>query len=138
MTLIIILGHGKYASGLKSNLAMLLGDLEHFKYVDFLIDDSKEKLNEKIDKAINNHEGDILFVCDLAGGTPFREACLRKVENPSYEVIAGVNTAGIAEIAYLDEPASVLADLAVNAGKEATIKFEIWYYQLILNLSQFI
>lgn len=125
MTLVIILGHGKYASGLKSNLGMLLGELEHFKYVDFLVDDSKEELNEKIDKAVKGHNGDVLFVCDLAGGTPFREACLRKVEHPNYEVIAGINTAGIAEIAYLDDSASTLADLAVNASREATLKFEI-------------
>lgn len=125
MTLVIILGHGNYASGLKSNLAMLLGDLEHFKYIDFLVDNSREELNEKIDKAIKNHDGDVLFICDLAGGTPFREACLRKVEHPNYEVIAGVNTAGIAEIAYLDDSAKVLADLAVSASKEATLKFEI-------------
>lgn len=126
MTLVIILGHGKYASGLKSNLGMLLGELEHFKYVDFLVDDSKEELNEKIDKAVKGHNGDVLFVCDLAGGTPFREACLRKVEHPNYEVIAGINTAGIAEIAYLSDSASTLADLAVNASKETTLKFEIW------------
>ena len=41
------------------------------------------------------------FACDLTGGSPFRQACLLAVEHPNMVVVAGLNTSGFADIAYM-------------------------------------
>ena len=127
MTKVVVLGHGGYGTAIKNNLAMLLGELEGFYYIDFNPEHNVDDLNEEIHKIISDDlDQDVLFACDLTGGSPFRQACLLAVEHPSFVVVAGLNTSGYAEIAYaLDLKPMELAEMAMTASKESISVFHI-------------
>lgn len=127
MTKVIVLGHGGYATAMKNNLGMLLGELEGFFYIDFNPGDDLNDLDQRIKEIISGHEDDpILFACDLTGGSPFRQACLLAVEHPNMVVVAGINTSGYADIAYALELSPLeLAHQAMEASKEAIQVFHV-------------
>ncbi|MDO9629629.1 MAG: hypothetical protein Q7I99_06985 [Acholeplasmataceae bacterium] len=127
MTKVVVLGHGGYGTAIKNNLAMLLGELEGFYYIDFNPEHNVDDLNAEIQKIISDDlNQDVLFACDLTGGSPFRQACLLAVDHPSFVVVAGLNTSGYAEIAYaLDLKPMELAEMAMTATKESISVFHI-------------
>lgn len=127
MTKVIIVGHGGYGTSVKNNLGMLMGELENYFYVDFNPEDDSTILNQRLLAAIGpSMDIDVLFACDLTGGSPFRQTCLLAVEHPNFVVVAGINTAGYAEIAYsLDLKPRELAEMAITASKEAISVFHI-------------
>lgn len=125
MTKVIIIGHGGYASGIKRNLGMLIGEVKDYRYIDFNEQDDLNVLKEKIAEELKNLEGcDILFCCDLAGGSPFREAAVICLEHENYAVVAGINTAAYTEMTFnLELPPKELASLAAEVAKEAILIF---------------
>jgi PTS system N-acetylgalactosamine-specific IIA component len=125
MTNIIVLGHGGYAEGIKRNLQMLMGDLEHYYFLDFFPGEDLELFKEKLNQLISDKElKRIFFVCDLTGGSPFREACILSLGNDDLAVVAGVNTAALSEISFiLDETPQTIAKTAVEVTKESVLFF---------------
>nr|WP_319488922.1 hypothetical protein [uncultured Caproiciproducens sp.] len=123
MTNVIVLGHGGYAQGVKNNLAMLLGDTEGFYYLDFFQNDNLDDFEKKIDEVLKEIEGNqVLFACDLAGGSPFRLAAVKSAESSDYCTVAGLNAAAYTEMVYnLELSANKLAKMAVDVAKD-TIK----------------
>ena len=69
-------------------------------------------------------EDELLFVCDLAGGSPFRTAALCVSEHPDWAVVAGVNTSALSELSFNTEltPAE-LAKLAIDVTKDTVMVF---------------
>lgn len=74
MSKVIVTGHGGYATAMRRNLAMLGGELEGFYFVDFNEEDSLDILQDHLDQVLAQFspEEEVLFACDLAGGSPFR------------------------------------------------------------------
>jgi len=126
MTKVIIIGHGEYGTMIKSNLGMLIGEIEGYYYIDFKANENIEILRNNINKVISNFKDEpILFACDLTGGTPFREACLLASENKNYIVVGGLNTTGYAEISVnLSKSPQELANLGAEASKESIVIFK--------------
>lgn len=116
MTNVIVAGHGGFGTAIQKNLGMLLGDTPGMLYVDFNPDDNLDSLNEKLNAAIAQCEDhDILFACDLSGGSPFRQAAMLCIDHPKYRAVAGLNVAGYAEMVYnLELPLDELCDLAMQ------------------------
>lgn len=125
MTRVIVTGHGGYATAMKRNLAMLVGELEGFYYVDFNEADSLDILRSHLDEALSQTgDGDVLFACDLAGGSPFRTAALLCTEHPNWAVVAGINTSAYSEISFnLELPAAELAELACEVARETIMMY---------------
>lgn len=125
MTKVIILGHGGYGSAVKRNLAMLIGEIEDYFYVDFNEQDDLTVLREKISEALSKAEGsNVLFCCDVAGGSPFREAATICAEHPGYCCVAGVNTSAYTELSFnLEMTASELANMALEVAKATMLRF---------------
>ncbi len=123
MTKVIVLGHGGYAEGIKNNLSMLLGDTEGFFYLDFYQNDNLDNFEIKIDEILKKVVGNqVLFACDLAGGSPFRLAAIKSAENCDYCTVAGLNAAAYSEMVYnLNMSAKDLAKMAADVAKD-TIK----------------
>ena len=44
MSKVVVMGHGGYATAMKRNLAMLVGEMEDFYYIDFNEEDSLDIL----------------------------------------------------------------------------------------------
>jgi len=127
MTQVIVIGHGGYGTAIKQNLGMLMGELEGFDYIDFNPGDDLNGLNQKLQTSIDCAKNSpILIATDLAGGSPFRQACILASTHSNIVVVAGLNTAGYADIAYsLDQSPKELALRAVEASKEALHIFHV-------------
>lgn len=125
MTNVIVLGHGGYGSAIQRNLGMLMGVAEHYHYIDFNETDDLEILREKIQKVLTEvGDDDVLFCCDLAGGSPFREAAMICVEHPNYSCVAGLNTSAYTEMTFnLDMTPAELGTMACEVAKESIMQF---------------
>ena len=125
MTKVIIIGHGGYGTAMKRNLAMLIGELEDYIYIDFNEQDDLAALQGKIADALSLTEGcEVLFCCDVAGGSPFREAATICAERPGCCCVAGVNTSAYTELSFnLELSASELADMALEVAGSTMLRF---------------
>lgn len=66
--MIIITGHGEFASGIKSSLNLIVGDYEFLKVVDFTEEKTPRDLKEEIQCLVNeNIESKTYIFTDLAG-----------------------------------------------------------------------
>ena len=94
--IIIITGHNNFASGILSSLTMIAGSKDNIYAVDFLNNDNDDTLESKLKKIISdNKDSEILFTCDLMGGTPFKVASKLAFTNDNYEVVTGINLGGL-------------------------------------------
>ena len=121
MTKVIVLGHGGYGTAIRRNIAMVVGTFDDdLRFVDFNEEDGLEELQAKIYEAVAScGEDDILFCCDIMGGSPFRLAATMSAGAPGRMItVTGLNLGAFAEIVTsLDLPVGELADLAMDAAK---------------------
>ena len=119
--IIIITGHNHFASGILSSLTMIAGTKDNIFAVDFLSDDNDESLEGKFNKIISdNKDSEILFVCDLMGGTPFKVTSKLAFTNDSYEVVTGINLGGLIDTSMKLDKMSI-GELKISC-KDASIK----------------
>lgn len=119
--IIIITGHNHFASGILSSLAMIAGAKDNVFAVDFLSDDNDESLEGKFNKIIShNKDSEILFVCDLMGGTPFKVTSKLAFTNDNYEVVTGINLGGLIDTSMKLDKMSI-GELKTSC-KDASIK----------------
>ena len=119
--IIIITGHNNFASGILSSLTMIAGAKDNVFAVDFLSDDNDLSLEGKFNKIISdNKDSEILFVCDLMGGTPFKVASKLAFTNDSYEVVTGINLGGLIDTSMKLDKMSI-GELKISC-KDASIK----------------
>ncbi len=125
MSNVIVMGHGGYGTALKRSLAMLVGELEGFYFLDFNETDSLDDLDRQIDRVLSEiGEEGVLFACDVAGGSPFRTAAERCVQHPDWAVVAGINTSAYSEISFnLELPVQELAKMAVEVTRDTILMF---------------
>lgn len=118
--IIIITGHNHFASGILSSLTMIAGTKDNVYAVDFLSDDNDLSLEGKFNKIIDeNKDKEILFTCDLMGGTPFKVASKLAFTN-NYEVVTGINLGGLIDTSMKLDKMSI-GELK-RSCKDASIK----------------
>ena len=101
--MIIITGHGKFASGIKSSLNLIVGDYEFVKAVDFTEEKTPKDLKEEIKSLVNeNIDKKICIFTDLVGGTPFKISSELSLENKNIEVFCGTNLPMIVESTMME------------------------------------
>lgn len=119
--IIIITGHNNFASGILSSLTMIAGAKDNVFAVDFLSDDNDLSLEGKFNKIISdNKDSEILFVCDLMGGTPFKVTSKLAFTNNNYEVVTGINLGGLIDTSMKLDKMSI-GELKTSC-KDASIK----------------
>lgn len=80
---------------------MIAGKNEDIIAIDF---EGNEDISLKYQKVINNHSRDnILFVCDLLGGTPYKEASKLAFSKPNVAVTVGCNLGSLLEISLIKD-----------------------------------
>lgn len=127
MRKIIITGHGRYASGIGNTIETIAGKKDNIYYIDFTEYDTDITLREKFNSIIEeNHGGEILFVCDILGGTPFKVAAEIANDSPNIELVIGCNVGGLLENILKNEDNSLeeFAESIVSSSKNATLKFK--------------
>jgi PTS system N-acetylgalactosamine-specific IIA component len=125
--IIILCGHGNYATGMQSTLELLAGKNQDLFYVNFTVDDTDMTLKEKLASLVENNKGsEILFVCDIIGGTPFKIAAEISNSSENMELVVGCNIGGILEMIFMKDNLSLreLADNMVEQSKNSTIRFK--------------
>lgn len=124
MTNMIVIGHGGFGSAIKNTLGMLMGEMPGVIYVDFNKEDDLEVLIQKIKDAVAQCGDEILFACDLAGGSPFRQCAMLCIDKPKYRAVAGLNVSAFAELVInLDMSVDELAELGVETTQTTVKKF---------------
>ncbi|TNH04094.1 PTS sugar transporter subunit IIA [Testudinibacter sp. TR-2022] len=126
MISIIVLGHGRFASGIQYAVNQIIGEQDNIAFIDFPESKSPAQLKQEILTALEqlNHTRGVLFCCDILGGSPFRTASLIAQELPIAEVITGSNLQMLIECSMeKDELAFAdLVELALSSGKQGITK----------------
>ncbi|MGE4277346.1 MAG: PTS sugar transporter subunit IIA [Lawsonibacter sp.] len=122
MTKVIVVGHAGYGTAMKRNINMLVGEVD-FIFVDFNEQDDLDNLRGKLQAALKEAKDcDVLFACDLSGGSPFREAAVICSENPGFAVVAGLNTSAYTDMAFsLDLSPMELAQQAAEVARSTVL-----------------
>ena len=122
---LIISGHGSSASGLLSAVRILEGTPEKCIAVNYSLEDTADDLEIALKKAVKELDdcSGILFMTDISGGTPFREACrltLKYGQQKKMAVTAGMSLGMIMQTnmarAYVNDVID-LANLACEEGR---------------------
>ncbi len=97
MLKILVTGHGNFASGIKSNLELILGPQPTITYLDFDGNNPDEYVT-KLTEMIGEYPENMIIFCDVVGGTPFQKSVLINKEN--IRVIGGCNIPMIISAVY--------------------------------------
>ena len=124
MTGIIITGHGTFATGITSALELLTGHQDFLVPIDFNSDHSEEQLQENL-KAAFDHFRDceqILVLCDILGGSPFKNAVVLSFGDERIKVLYGTNLGMAVELTMRCmtgqvAEADTLADELIEIGR---------------------
>lgn len=123
MTRLVIAGHGNYGTAMAATMAMLMGESDGVAMVDFGPDDDINTLTAKIEAAAD-YDGEVLFACDLAGGSPFRQSAMLCTRRPKTFAVAGLNVAAYVEMVNnLEMPAEELMELGIEVAQETILRF---------------
>lgn len=123
----VLTGHGKFATGYKSNLETIMGDNAELIAIDFLEGMSDIDLLVKIQGVINENEGnELLFICDLLGGTPFKNTVTAALGKKNIEVVVGCNTSAILEMFLSKEmlPLSKIAEEIIKVSIKCIVRYK--------------
>lgn len=125
---LIVTGHGHFGSGMTEALNVIAGPAENYAYCDFEVSDSTDDLKDRLKAAMDSMADcdSIIFLTDLAGGSPFK--CAVELGYPlGYQVVAGTNLGMLVEInlvrQFMDD-VDALANQAVTVGKDQVQRFE--------------
>ena len=107
----ILTGHGQFAPGLASAIAMVAGDQPAFTVVPFEGDQAASAMREECDG--------VLVFTDLLGGTPFNQAMMIAQDVDNVEVLTGTNLPMVIELLFLRGNATLaeLGEQAVTVGQ---------------------
>ena len=111
---LIISGHLNFASGMASAVKAIAGEQENMVFIDFIESKSPDELEQQMRAAIQSMSCEqVVFLTDLPGGTPCNRAMAIMMENPSVEVLAGVNLPMIVNAAFEREDTTASELLSV-------------------------
>ena len=120
---IVVTGHGHFASGILSAVAMITGEKRQITHVDFMESMSTEDLCSALRKAaeqVDSGEG-ILFLSDIPGGTPFQQSAIIASHLKLAGVLSGTNLMMTAEACIERENSAFypLVNTIVSKGKDS-------------------
>lgn len=127
---LIVTGHGIFATGLTNSLRQIVGIPEDYVSIDYRENDSLEDISKKMIDALNVLKtcDEILVLCDLIGGVPFKTAVKISYSYQNLEVVGGVNLGMLIEINLTRtfvKNVEELAEVAIEIGKEQIARFHL-------------
>ncbi|EXG83890.1 MULTISPECIES: PTS sugar transporter subunit IIA [Lacrimispora] len=128
---IIISGHGTFATGISSAVELLTGHQDFIIPVDFREEHSEEQLKENLKAAFDRLQDceQVLVLCDILGGSPFKNAVMLSIGDERIKVLYGTNLGMTVELAMrcmmgqIPE-ADTLADEIIEIGKTQIGKYK--------------
>lgn len=124
----IVTGHGSFASGLASAVAMVAGEQPEFECVPFY-DVSAASYGGELRRVIDGMARrcpSLVIFADLLGGTPFNQAMLATQGLACARVVAGTNLPMLIEALFMrnsnsEISADELVDFALEVGREGVV-----------------
>ena len=115
MAEIIVIGHGGYAEGIRSNLEMVIGAPEAMHFLNFTMGMDRSELEASLNTLVERLEGKEILLCvDLPGATPFQLAAILSARDPEHcRTVVGLNSMAYMELAM--DPSGTPEDLARHA-----------------------
>ncbi|MDQ8758938.1 PTS sugar transporter subunit IIA [Streptococcus ruminantium] len=121
MIQLVVVAHGKFASGILASLKLIAGQVEKIQTVDFTDGMSAQEVKERIKSVISSEEK-VLVLTDLLGGTPFKVSVELVTEHSekSIAVLSGLNLAMLLEANFsrLTDDLEPLVSKLVNVARE--------------------
>lgn len=97
MKKILIAAHGHFASGVKSTLELIFGELKDITAIDCYVDDEQPKA--KIERYLATLGGEELVICtDIVGGS-VNQLMVPYLSRPGTCLVSGINVAFMVELA---------------------------------------
>lgn len=124
---IIVSGHGEFATTIEKTLEYIIGRQDNIDYINFNNGMGTKELEEEYRKSIlKSIDEEILFLTDLAGGTPFSTAVTLSQNMKNAYILGGINIPTIlAAIEYREEDSlEKVVNEIVNHGKESLVIFQ--------------
>lgn len=124
---IIVSGHGEFATSIEKTLEYIIGKQENVEYINFNNGMGTKDLEERFIQCIPQaHNEGVIFLTDLAGGTPFSTAVTLSQNIDGIYVLGGINLPTIlAALEYRDEGnLEDVVDDIINHGKESLVTFQ--------------
>lgn len=127
--MIIITGHGNFATGLKSSLDLIVGNYDFIEAVDFTEEKSPEYLKKEIIDLIKKSKNKVYIFTDLAGGTPFKVSSELTLDFVNVEVLCGTNLPMLVESTMMEflgceVDIDLIKEAGINSIKPKTKKIE--------------
>ena len=126
MTQIIVIGHGGYAEGVRTNLEMVIGVPETMHFLNFSLGMERGELEAALNVLAESLAGEeLLFCVDLPGATPFQLAAILTAQAPERCcTVVGLNSMAYMEMA-MDPSGSPkeLAERAIQTTRDSLILF---------------
>lgn len=91
---ILVIGHGRFAEGVKSAAQIIVGDLSEVTFMNTYVDDID--FHVELDNYFSNNTN-ILVLTDLFGGS-VNQAIMQYITKENIEIITGVNIPLVLEI----------------------------------------
>ncbi|WP_340610357.1 PTS galactosamine/N-acetylgalactosamine transporter subunit IIA [Xenorhabdus bharatensis] len=128
---IVITGHGMFASGLLQAVEQIIGKQPLCVAIDFSDDMTTEQLYQKLyaaREACDLGKGGV-FLTDLLGGSPFRQAAQLALIHPQWQVITGTNMQLAVEMMMIDDEMNAVEfrDMALECGHRGLTS--LWHEQ---------
>lgn len=124
---IIITGHGLFATSIRETIKYIIGEQPNIYFIDFNDGMGNIELQNKLENILKTLKSEqVLFLTDLAGGTPFSTSVILSEKNPKYRVFGGCNLPMIIsaiELSCEDDIDSITADI-LSFAKDGVILFE--------------
>ncbi|WP_276834100.1 PTS sugar transporter subunit IIA [Massilicoli timonensis] len=121
----IITGHANYATAMRSAIEAICGEQECLSYIDYDTTKPLEELKRQYLQTVKHGE-QYIFVCDLAGATPFTVSSMLFQDHQNVRVVAGINLAAILEAIYIREDSlSEICKTMINATKTTALCFKM-------------
>ena len=99
---IVITGHNGIAGGMQEALRLLAGEYPWLCAVDFMAGEGEEELKRKLMKAKEEMRecSQFLILCDIMGGSPFKNAFTLFYRDPAVKLFYGVNLPMAVELVF--------------------------------------
>lgn len=128
MTSIIVTGHGEFATALEKTMEYVIGPQADIYFVNFNNGMGNHELEEKLRKIVTEIKSkEIIFLTDLAGGTPFSTAVLLSQEISKSRVFGGCNMPMLFAALEMREDGDVeeIAYDILTEAKDSVVMYEV-------------
>lgn len=113
---VIIVTHGNLGAELLKSAEMIAGEIKGIDSVSLLKEDNPLSFEEKVIQVIGKEEGQLLFLADIFGGTPYNTA-VSLLKKWDAWIVTGVNLPMVLEAATTIEDVEKAKDMAENLLK---------------------